>query len=329
MEVGHSAAFPAPWFVVRSLLGILGRQARWALPAGVFAGVAVPELAALLRPLLTAAVIGTLTAALLRLDWSQFGRFARHPRLPAAIVLWQLAATPLLVWAGAVLAGMPPELRTILVLQGAAPPIGSAAVFAMILGLDGVLAVVGTVASTMLLPFTLTAVVGLLLGGSGLSVDLLAFFSRVALLVATPFVLAWLLRRVLGEAIARHGDDVLGGINVLLLVVFAIAVMDGVTARLLADPGYVGTLLLAACGATALLHLAGYLLFRRTGVESAYGAALLSGNRNVGLMLVATAGTAGEAFSLYTGIAQIPMYFAPLVLTPFLRRSRRALAGSA
>ena len=54
------------------------------------------------------------------------------------------------------------------------------------------------------------------------------------------------------------------------------------------------------------------------------GAALLSGNRNVGLMLVATAGTAGEAFSLYTGIAQIPMYFAPLVLTPFLRRSRRA-----
>src|SRR5690606_2364456 len=116
--------------------------------------------------------------------------------------------------------------------------------------------------STMLLPFTLTAVVGLLLGGSGLSVDLLAFFSRVALLVATPFVLAWLLRRVLGEAIARHGDDVLGGINVLLLVVFAIAVMDGVTARLLADPGYVGTLLLAACGATALLHLAGYLLFR-------------------------------------------------------------------
>ena len=32
------------------------------------------------------------------------------------------------------------------------------------------------------------------------------------------------------------------------------------------------------------------------------------------------AGTAGEAFSLYVGIAQIPMYFAPLLLGPLLRR---------
>ena len=41
-----------------------------------------------------------------------------------------------------------------------------------------------------------------------------------------------------------------------------------------------------------------------------------------GLMLVITAGTAGEMFSLYVGIAQIPMYFAPLLLTPLLRASR-------
>jgi hypothetical protein len=97
-----------------------------------------------------------------------------------------------------------------------------------------------------------------------------------------------------------------------------------VTAKLIADPAFVATLLLAACIATALLHAAGFALFRGAGVEAAYGAALLSGNRNMGLMLVVTAGTAGEIFSLYVGIAQIPMYFAPLVLTPFLRRSRAA-----
>jgi hypothetical protein len=49
---------------------------------------------------------------------------------------------------------------------------------------------------------------------------------------------------------------------------------------------------------------------------------VLSGNRNMGLMLVITAGTAGEVFSLYVGIAQIPMYFAPLLLTPVLRWHR-------
>lgn len=109
----------------------------------------------------------------------------------------------------------------------------------------------------------------------------------------------------------------------LLLVVFAIAVMDGVTARLLADPPYIGGLLLASCIAALLLHAAGYVAFRWTGERTAFNAAVLSGNRNMGLMLAITAGTAGEAFSLYVGLAQIPMYFAPLLLTPFVRRAAK------
>ncbi|HLT25974.1 MAG TPA: hypothetical protein VK047_04700 [Zeimonas sp.] len=312
--------------IVARMLALLGRQARWALPVGVFVGIAVPALAELLRPLLTFAVIGTLTAALLRLDWLQMAEAVRRPTRPALFAMWLLVASPLLVWALTGIAGLDPELRRVLVLQSAAPPIGSAAVFALILGLDGVGAVIGTVTTTMLLPLTLTPLVGVLFAGSGLQVDLLAFFGRVTLLVALPFVLAALLRRGLGVArLARH-DELLGGLNVVLLVVFAIAVMDGVTARLLDDPGYIGLLLFAACAAALAMHVAGWALFRRAGVATAYTCALMSGNRNVGLMLVITAGTAGEAFSLYTGIAQIPMYFAPLALGPFLRRSRATTA---
>jgi len=289
----------------------------------VFAGIVLPDLAALLRPLLTAAVIGTITAALLRLDWDHLAQAVRRPALPAWIAAWQLVVSPLLVWAGTLLAGLPPDLRLVLVLQAAAPPIGSAAVFAMILGLDGVLAVVGTVGTTLLLPFTLTPLVAWLLPETGLRVDLAAFVMRVTLIVAAPFVLAWILRRAVGVARLKRNDDVLAGLNVVLLVVFAIAVMDGVAARLLRDPLFIGTLLLAACAATAVLHLAGFALFRRAGVAAAYGVALMSGNRNMGLMLAITAGTAGPTFSLYVGIAQIPMYFAPLALMPFVRRSRR------
>lgn len=313
---------------MRRFLGILGRWARWALPAGVFVGVALPDLAALLRPLLTAAVIGTLTSALLRLDWGHLAAAVRRPALPAAIAAWQLLASPLLAWGASLLVGLPPDLRLLLVLQAAAPPIGSAAVFAMILGLDGVLAVIGTVATTLLLPLTLTPLVALLLPGAGIEVDLAAFFARVTLLVLLPFALAWGLRRLIGTQRLARNDDVLGGLNVLLLVIFAIAVMDGVTARLLRDPGFIGLLLAMACVATAVLHLAGYLLFRRAGIAAGYQATILSGNRNMGLMLVVTAGTAGEAFSLYVGIAQIPMYFAPLLLMPFLRRSLRGATRS-
>jgi predicted Na+-dependent transporter len=304
------------------LLALLSRQARWALPAGVFVGIAFPQLAGLLRPLLTAAVIGTLTGALLRLDWNRFADIGRRPALPAGLAIWQLLVSPLLVWFGSALMGLPPDLRLVLLLQSAAPPIGSAAVFALILGLDGVLAALATVTATLLLPFTLTPLVVLLLPEAGVRVDLLPFFLRVTLLVVVPFLLAGILRALVGLERLRRADALLGGSNVLLLVVFAIAVMDGVTERLVEDPQRVAILLFTAFIAAFLLHFAAYLVFRRAGPTAAGTAAVLSGNRNLGLMLVITAGTAGETFSLYVGIAQIPMYFAPLLLTPLLEPRR-------
>jgi BASS family bile acid:Na+ symporter len=304
---------------MRRLLDLLGVHARWALPAGVFAGILLPDLAALLRPILTPVVIGSLTAALLRLDWKRIGAALQRPGLALLLAGWQLMLSPLLVWGASVLVGLPPDLHLLLVLQAAAPPIGSAAVFALILGLDGALAAVGTVLATLLLPVTLTPIV-LLLSDTGLRVDLGAFILRVTLVVAAPFALAAILRARVGPARLRRNDALLGGLNVLLLVVFAIAVMDGVTARLLADPAYIGGLLLTACIAALVLHAVAFAVFRWAGARTAFNAAVMSGNRNMGLMLAVTAGTAGEAFSLYAGIAQIPMYFAPLLLSLFLRR---------
>ncbi|MEJ2174084.1 MAG: hypothetical protein P8Y76_04040 [bacterium] len=308
-------------FVMRQLLDSLGVYARWALPAGVFAGIVLPDLAALLRPALTPVVISTLTLALLRLDWRRMGAALRHPGLPLLLAGWQLLLSPALIWAASALLGLPPALHLLLVLQAAAPPIGSAPVFALILGLDGALAAVGTVLSTLLLPLTLTPLVGLL-ADTGLRVDLEAFALRVTLVVIAPFVVAGVLRRLIGRERLRRNDALVGGLNVLLLVLFAIAVMDGVTARLLAEPAYIGGLLLASCVAALLLHTAGFFAFRWTGARTAFNAAVLSGNRNMGLLLAITAGTAGEAFSLYVGLAQIPMYFAPLLLSPFVRRAR-------
>ena len=306
---------------MRRVLDFLGIYARWALPAGVFAGILLPDLAALLRPALTPVVISTLCLALLRLDWARMGAALRRPGLPLLFALWQLVLAPALVWAASAGLGLAPALHLLLVLQAAAPPIGSAPVFALILGLDGALAAVITVLSTLLLPLTLTPLVGLL-ADSGLRVDLGAFALRVTLVVVAPFVVAAILRGLFGRERLRRNDALVGGLNVLLLVVFAIAVMDGVTARLLAEPATIAGLLGVSCIAALLLHAAGYFAFRWTGGRGAFNAAVLSGNRNMGLMLAITAGTAGEAFSLYVGLAQIPMYFAPLLLTPFVRRAR-------
>ncbi|MGE0797013.1 MAG: hypothetical protein AB7G13_06145 [Lautropia sp.] len=305
-----------------ALLGALGRQARWALVVGVFAGIAIPPLAAALRPLLAPVVIATLTAALLRLDWTQLAAAAVRPALPLALTAWMLAVAPLAAWLVSGALGLAPDLRLVLLLQAAAPPIGSAAVFVLILGFDAVLAMVVTVAATLLLPLSLTPLVALLLPEAGVRVDLAAFFVRASLLVALPFVLAAILRRAIGVARLAAADDIVGGLNVVLLAVFAIAVMDGLTARLLADPATILRLLIVACAAAVVLHAAGWWLFRRAGADHALNAAVTSGNRNMGLMLVVTSGTAGETFALYVAIAQLPMYFAPLLLSPLAARLR-------
>ena len=178
-----------------------------------------------------------------------------------------------------------------------------------------------TVLAMLLLPLSLTPLVAALAasGVVDIQIDLGAFFIRVTLLIAVPFALAWLLRLGMGAARLRHYDERLGGLNVVLMVVFAVAVMDGVTARLLSEPTAVGQLLLAACVAALLLHAGGFFIFRRYGRDTALGAAICSGNRNMGLMLAVTAGSAGPAFSIYVGLAQIPMYFAPLLLGWVLR----------
>lgn len=302
----------------------LGQQARWSLPAGVFVGVLWPELASACRPLLAPAVVGTLVAALLRMDWTRMWGWVRQPLAPALLTVWLTLACPLLVWAIASGLHVPPEWTVLIVLQAAGPPIGSAAAFAMFLGLEASLCMVSTVWATLALPLTLTLIVAGLLPQFGIEVDLWLFFARVLVLVALPFVLAALLRRWIGVHRLQAHDADLAGLNVVMLVVFAVAVMEGVQGILRTNTPLALSLLALACASVALGHAVGYALCRWRGLNTAYTGALLSGNRNMGLLLVVTAGTAGEWFSLYVAIVQIPMYFAPLLLGPWLARARRA-----
>lgn len=302
----------------------LGQQARWSLPAGVFVGVLWPELASACRPLLAPAVVGTLVAALLRMDWVRMWGWFRQPLAPALLTLWLTLACPCLVWAIASGLHVPPEWTVLIVLQAAGPPIGSAAAFAMFLGLEASLCMVSTVWATLALPLTLTLIVAGLLPQFGIEVDLWLFFARVLVLVALPFVLAALLRRWIGVHRLQAHDAELAGLNVVMLVVFAVAVMEGVQDILRTDTPLALSLLAVACVSVALGHAVGYALCRWRGLNTAYTGALLSGNRNMGLLLVVTAGTAGQWFSLYVAIVQIPMYFAPLLLGPWLARARRA-----
>ena len=62
------------------------------------------------------------------------------------------------------------------------------------------------------------------------------------------------------------------------------------------------------------------LLFRRIGYERALALGLMVSQRNLGLMLAATAGALPPTTWLYFAMTQFPIHLAPYMLTPIARR---------
>jgi BASS family bile acid:Na+ symporter len=99
-----------------------------------------------------------------RIDWQVMLGYLRRPWLAVVITVWLLLGAPLLMAAALAFLPLPGSLATALVLMAAAPPILSAAPIAMILGLDGALALVAALAATLLTPLTVPPLALALLG---------------------------------------------------------------------------------------------------------------------------------------------------------------------
>lgn len=300
-------------------LGFLAGRAPWFLALGVFAGLLLPDLATASRALLEPGVVGLMTVSLLRLDWAALGRALRAPAAALLAALWLLVLTPLLAWTLALALGLSPSLTTALVLNGAAPALIAAIPIAQLVGLDAPLVVALVVVTTLALPVTLMPVLLGLLGLAG-ALDYGAFFLRFAVYIVAPFAIAGLSRAWLGSARVEARAVSLDGVNVVLLVLCALGLMDGVTAEVLARPAKMLGFLAAAVAFNAGFQVLGALVFRARGRHGALSMGLALGNRNMALMLVLMAGIVGRDFGLYVAMAQLPIYLLPALGTPIYRR---------
>lgn len=302
-----------------AVLGWLGRRATPVLFVGIFVGLAVPDLAALARPLLLPTIATLLTFALLRLDWRLMGAYARRPGLAGLAVLWQLLAAPLLVWVLCWAFGLPTLLTGVLVLGAMVSPIMSAPAFAQLLGLDGALVVVVVVASTLLFPLTLVPL-ALWLLDLHLTVSLAEIAWRAAVFILLPFLAAGAIRRIVPDPVLAARGDLINGLTVLFLLVFALAVMDGIGPMLLVEPGRVAVYLLAAYGLNIGLQLVTAAVFWPAGRQRALSLGLAAGNRNLGLVYAVGGSLTGDAFLLFLAVAQFPIFTLPMLTAPLYRR---------
>jgi BASS family bile acid:Na+ symporter len=165
-------------------------------------------------------------------------------------------------------------------MMAAAPPLMASGYLALLIGLDAARAVALTLVSTALMPFTLP-LVSLYLLGVDIDVPLGDLILRLAVVVGGCLALAWLLRRLIARAfIARHAEP-LDGLAVLGLLIFAIAIMDGVSALLLRQPGFALLCVLAVIGVNLTLQLTGSLAFAWLGRRGALTIGMCGGSRKL------------------------------------------------
>jgi bile acid:Na+ symporter, BASS family len=294
-------------------LALIGRFGTHGLAASIFVGLALPWVAAAMRPVLPACILAFIVLTLARADTARLRAALRRPLPLAAIVVWLVAAPALATTGLIALVGretLDPGFVLGLAIIGAAPPILSGPAVAAIIGLEPTLILAGTLCATFLSPLT-APVVADLVAGAAVPLDRGALALRLVLFLGVGTALAVLWRRVVGFERIRARGRAIDGAGVVLYGLFAIAAMDGVLAAVVATPGRVATclgLVFAVSGAAAAASVA-VLRFLPPGDRLVLGYA--AGQRNMG-MLVAALGPAvpGTTF-LFFALAQFPIYLVP------------------
>ncbi|ASP36736.1 sodium:proton symporter [Labrenzia sp. VG12] len=311
-------------------LAWIGRHGTAALVVSIFIGVALPALSAYMRPYLGISVFSLLTLAFLRVDQDAIVRRLRRPTLLIAALVWMMLGAPLLTWMAILAIGpdqLGPDIVLALYIATAAPPVMAAPAFIYLLGLDGTLSLALSVAALIVTPLTAPLVGELMLGPSlPLSVGGLAL--QLSALLVGAFLLSFIFRRLAGRERLVRSSHHISGLNVLLLLVFAIAAMDGVAASFAAKPGFTLGLTALTFALALVQMLLSLALFAPASREDAYAIAHTCGTRNMGLMVAALGGTLPELTWLWFAVGQFPIYMLPMMLKPFVRLYCGPNAGS-
>ena len=305
-------------------LAWLGRHGTTMLAGGFFIGLAVPPLAALLRPLLGTLVFLLTAATMLAVDWPELASHLRRPIMVALILAWTMIGAPVLTAAALAFAGLPAPLGKALVVWAASPPLISVPALAALLGLDPALALLVMVVGIFLTPLTLPPLV-LALIGVRLDIGVLQLTGNLAVFILGAALLTAIARRIIGgQRIKTHKFEV-SGLAVFLLILFAIAVMDGIPKVVLARPGQVLLYAAAATATSLVLQLVSFVVFSGLERRTALTAGLIGGNHNMAVVWASLGPGAASDLVLFLAVVQFPMFVLPALVRPIYRR----LAGAA
>jgi hypothetical protein len=298
------------------------RYGRLLLVAGLVAGVALPSLAAAMRPWLPGLVAVLLFLAVLRIGPQQALGALRDMRLSLGVILAYQVALPLAALALLWLAGLGgTATATAVILVLAAAPLSGSPNLTIMTGFDPAPALRLVVLGTALLPLTVLPVFWLLPGIEE-TASVLASVGRLlgvilAAALAAAAVRLWVFRTPGPGAVAA-----LDGLAAITMAVIVVALMSALGPMLTAAPGVVAYWVAIAFAVNIGLQLAaGTLLRGRIAPDHLVPLSIVAGNRNIALFLVSVPAEMADRLLLFIGCYQIPMYLTPLLLRRFYRAS--------
>jgi bile acid:Na+ symporter, BASS family len=309
--------------LIRTTFERIAGAATWLMAGALVAGYVLQPVAEFFRPYILHSMVILLTIAMVRLDVDKLRAYARRPGVIAAIVVVNLIAAPVLMWVLILPATVPPGLEQGLILMAAAPMISSAIAIATILELDAALAVAAMVSTYAIVPFTLPTL-SVWLIGLDLGVSIFEMFIRLFATIGIPAAVAFALRRwIFAKETLVKNARAIDGLGVIFVVVFCLGIMDGLQAYATGRLDYVFLTLCAAFAANIGMQIIGTVLFLKLGRREALTIGLITGNTNLGLVMVILADKASPDLIAYFVLGQVPMYFLPVVALPIYRRLMR------
>jgi len=304
--------------LIDSIAHFLARNGTRFMALGLFVGLAVPPLSARLGPMLPMVVWVVLYLSMLRVEWADIIAWRKRPLIVGGGITFILLVSPLLMWLVLTVTGADKPLATGLVMMAASAPYTAVAAVAAILQLDAALALVLLVLTTILMPFVLP---GLVVDGLGFDValDSISLMKRLGVVVGIAMSLAVVSRHLIGKERLARNSHRLDGLVVIMILGFALALMDGVTAAFFDQPARVGVIVAAAFAANAGLQCVAALAFWRFGRKLALTIGYAAGNGNMAIILAVLPGDAHPDIALYFALGQFPMILFPMLSKPLFK----------
>ena len=306
---------------MRVILSLIVKNAPLFMLSGVVIGLSVPIIAEVIRPLVVPISILMAVVSMLRIEPAKLLATFHRPVFVGLAALFVLIVLPVVTFLLARAFGLPGWLVTGLTFASAAPPVSSAAAFAILVRVDPGLVTGIAIPATLLAPATVWMLTSSF-PGLGEGVELGALVLRLSGIILGALVTALLIRRLLGEERMTEWGMGLDGVTVVLVMLIGIGVMHDIGLAFRSAP----ELLLGILTLTALVSYGSLLItmamFWPIGSDEAFAVGLCGSIKNMAVMVAAVLGTVDPRISLVVITAQFPIFLSPLFMRPLFARLR-------